>query len=791
MKRLICCLMMLMLALPYYPAGGEEKKSTTVMVYMCGSNLESQYGLATRDIAEMMGSGLDRFSTNVVIMTGGASSWASPSLPSDQVGIHQIRGNSLYTLWQGEQRSMGEGETLALLLNTAYEKFHTDQYVLILWNHGGGPIQGVCWDENFDKDSLQIPELIAGIEKSPFKERKLDLIGFDACLMGSVETAWQLSDYAELMIASEETEPGGGWDYSFLGGMEKEEITATGRRIIDLYVDTAHQAQGAHLTLSMIDLSRMDQVIAAMDRYFSGLHERMDDTLFQHLSGLRYNAQGFGRDWRADSSADYDLVDVGSLLDSFRACDAPAAEEMRTALNDAILYHGAIDEGSTGLSLYFPYFNGQAYREWGKAAYEKLNFCPGYLRFIDAFQHRMAGEAGADWRNLIPEVEKEGDGFQISLQLTQAQKEQLVSARLMIFESNFSIGSANAFFDQVYVSGDVNLSDGGLLSAPYRNEGLVFEFHTEDGMIRRSTYVPFTLLDSGEYRLEVMAANLKPDYVREAKDDEPGVSHRMQFILSPSEEDGDQLEISGIQVWDSMTNTFTTRSDDRPENYEYLYLISDLRMITREDDLILPYGKWNTHNEFDQSVYSNHTALTDSQWYFYITRELSEVCYAAFEITDIYNHTFTTEIVPLRPEKDVLIYHAPLQLSDPPLQIDCKLLAAAPHRVRLYVELTNPTDQLYGFQIENIFLNGDAYAMEENGVSGALQLVPPGKMSSAPMQFSLFVTKDEAWNVLHTLESIRFDLALYEGRQEKYLGTVENITLQPHFPLLSLPQYFQ
>ncbi|MCR5235609.1 MAG: hypothetical protein K6E34_00220 [Lachnospiraceae bacterium] len=35
-----------------------------------------------------------------------------------------------------------------------------------------------------------------------------DFIGFDACLMATVETAYMLSPYADYMIASEEFEPG-------------------------------------------------------------------------------------------------------------------------------------------------------------------------------------------------------------------------------------------------------------------------------------------------------------------------------------------------------------------------------------------------------------------------------------------------------------------------------------------------------------------------------------------------------------------------------------------------------
>ena len=41
---------------------------TTVMIYLCGSNLESQFGAATKDLYEILRSGFDEKCTNVVVM---------------------------------------------------------------------------------------------------------------------------------------------------------------------------------------------------------------------------------------------------------------------------------------------------------------------------------------------------------------------------------------------------------------------------------------------------------------------------------------------------------------------------------------------------------------------------------------------------------------------------------------------------------------------------------------------------------------------------------------------------
>ena len=87
--------------------------------------------------------------------------------------------------------------------------------------------------------------------------RELSWIGFDACLMSSVETAAAMKPYAGYMIASQETEPGFGWHYSFLKDIEKDRNGAeTGKRIIDAYFENAPDS-GELMTLSCVDLSVM------------------------------------------------------------------------------------------------------------------------------------------------------------------------------------------------------------------------------------------------------------------------------------------------------------------------------------------------------------------------------------------------------------------------------------------------------------------------------------------------------------------------------------------------------
>ena len=167
MKKWIVLLLALCLLAGGSAAAGEGAPvTTTVMVYMCGSNLESQYGLATVDIFEMMDSGYDSRYTDVVLMLGGSSRWELDAFDSGRSSISQIRGSGLKEIWTGEGMNMGSGETLRMFLDKVYEQYRSDRYVLIFWNHGGGPMGGVCWDENHGGDSLLMTELAEGIRTS-------------------------------------------------------------------------------------------------------------------------------------------------------------------------------------------------------------------------------------------------------------------------------------------------------------------------------------------------------------------------------------------------------------------------------------------------------------------------------------------------------------------------------------------------------------------------------------------------------------------------------------------------
>ena len=186
-----------------------EAETTTFMVYMIGSDLESGNGAATNDMQEMLDANNGE-SLNVVLQTGGTQYWQNDIVDADSLQRWLIQEGDLYLCDEQPQTSMCNPDTLSDFIKWSIENFPADRYMLVLWDHGGGTMGGFGYDENFPQDILTISELARGVEQAGVK---LDLISFDACLMGTLEVAVAFEQTADYLLASEESEPGDGWYY--------------------------------------------------------------------------------------------------------------------------------------------------------------------------------------------------------------------------------------------------------------------------------------------------------------------------------------------------------------------------------------------------------------------------------------------------------------------------------------------------------------------------------------------------------------------------------------------------
>ena len=359
----------------------------TIMIYMIGSDLESQYAAASSDIDEIKSSGINFDDVNVLIYTGGAKKWINSEIPNDKNTIFKMTNSGLVKLEEYERSSMTDPDNLTNFLNYGHDNFKSSKYSLILWDHGGGPIYGYGFDENY-VGSLTLDKLKQGLSNSKFNGKKLEMIGFDACLMSSVEVADALSDYANYMLASQEVEPGFGWDYSFLSNVTSKTSTVDmGMSIVDYYGNYYKGMNGAKgITLSLLDLSKIN----AVESKINDLFKDVDDNLtidYSTVSRTRNSAKSFGK---VSANTSYDLVDLYDLVDKMPSKYATKIDSLQGVLNDFVVYQTTDLESTYGVSIYFPYENKQHINKI-ITLYKGFDFAKEYANFINNFSSKLTG----------------------------------------------------------------------------------------------------------------------------------------------------------------------------------------------------------------------------------------------------------------------------------------------------------------------------------------------------------------------------------------------------------------
>ncbi len=365
-----------------------ENDTWTVFVYLCGSNLESQGAAATKDLNEMLsssGSNKVRF----VIETGGARSWRNNTMNARQLGRYVIQGGRMMDAGAVNAASMGKTETLASFLQWGIKNYPADHMGLILWDHGGGSIAGVCFDERNSNDSLTLRELDTALASTfPLMWEKFDFIGFDACLMSTLETANILASYSDYMYASQESEPGNGWEYkSIVDYLAKNPATDglnLGRTICDSYLASVDRSNKGFVTLSVVDLSQIDQLIQDFYRFSQEMYASgTDQKTFAAMSRGIQKVDSYGCNNRREGYTN--MVDLGGLVDAC-ASVTPSAADVKATLNKVVPYQvrGTYHAAATGLSTYYPLrVNGSQ----ELATFQSVAVNPSYLQYVDRLVH--------------------------------------------------------------------------------------------------------------------------------------------------------------------------------------------------------------------------------------------------------------------------------------------------------------------------------------------------------------------------------------------------------------------
>lgn len=443
-----------------------EKKNYTLMIYMIGSDLEANGGYATRDLDEIVNAGVDYSKSNILVYTGGSKMWHSniTSETNNVLDMSRPENDRVVVSTEGNA-DMGSPGTLQAFLDFSADYFPADHYALIFWDHGGGTVYGYGSDALYRGDSLLLHEMGEALSASAFgKGFSLDWVGFDACLMSTMENAVLWANFTDCLVASEETEPGDGWSYDFLKLLnETDDPTRITAGIVDnyaaYYAEKRTPLNDPDVTLAVLDLREASEVVNALNQLAEKMKDQLetDRKLFPSLSQRHGRVKMFGVRSDEGRGGAFDLLDVKDLADQMADLFPDQSKALQDALKKMVAVSTDQVEGANGVSLYFPGENRDLYRavrgetvsspenetegeegtltgsaQTGKQISEadRANFfCSDtFRRFTERYAERWTASSDADWTVAEPTVGEE----EITLQLTDEQMNNLGEASYTI-----------------------------------------------------------------------------------------------------------------------------------------------------------------------------------------------------------------------------------------------------------------------------------------------------------------------------------------------------------------------
>ena len=360
---------------------GNGEDVVTLMVYMCGTDLESKYGMASSDMEEMRAATFGD-NVNVIIFTGGCSKWKVSGISNSVNQIYQIKNGQIGRIVDDAgSKAMTDPNNLASFIQFCSKNFPANRNELILWDHGGGSVTGYGYDEkNQRSGSMSLSGVNQALKSGGVK---FDFIGFDACLMATAETALMLNEHADYLIASEETEPGIGWYYTNwltkLGSNTSTPTLEIGKVIVDDFVtECAKKCRGQKTTLSVIDLAEFSNTVPKdLTAFAKSVSDKIAKDEYKDISNARYSTREFAESTRIDQ---VDLVNLAENIGT------PEAKALAESLKNSVKYNRTSSNmtNAYGVSIYFPYQRA-SYVDKACSTYSEIGMDAEYSKCIKQF----------------------------------------------------------------------------------------------------------------------------------------------------------------------------------------------------------------------------------------------------------------------------------------------------------------------------------------------------------------------------------------------------------------------
>jgi hypothetical protein len=268
----------------------------------------------------------------------------------------------------GNHVNMSDPKILTDFIVDTMKKFPSDNVLLSLNDHGGG-FTGALADDT-DGDFMSVPQIkqaLSDAEKQTGK--KIDIIGFDACLMAETEVAHGLKDNASILLASEEIEYGMGWSnneilesskgmtdsITMLQEALKKKINVTPEEFARIVVKHSETKQHELPTFSATDLSGINKLTSAVNGLAEAIIQSGEKEEIRTAIKSSEHYGGEGKPYE-------DIYDLHHIADNISKSVKDeklrkAAEEVKKTLSDTVIAYQSDKNqypASRGLSIYAP-----------------------------------------------------------------------------------------------------------------------------------------------------------------------------------------------------------------------------------------------------------------------------------------------------------------------------------------------------------------------------------------------------------------------------------------------------
>jgi hypothetical protein len=328
-----------------------EEKKWTYMVYMDGDNDLGRYCVKELNEMEIVGSTSD---INIVLqidLTEGKD-WTTAkrfyvTKDPDYVDESRIYSTELEDIGEVD---MADPNTLIDFVRWAKEEFPADRYALIMWDHGTG--LGLMEDES-SGNKMTIEQFGYALHRI----EPVDMLGFDACLMQTVEMNAEVKGCCDVAVGSEEVMFSSSWPYKDpLSALAKNPYMTSkdlGREIVEDFIGQFPEDK-RDLTISAVDQNKLEGLIDAVDNFASEMIDGLERSP-EYVSSM-YNARDDVEYYNIRDHIDlYHFAELIALYIDDPEIDSAASKVMSSIDNTVIEEgHGPGHENSHGLSIYLP-----------------------------------------------------------------------------------------------------------------------------------------------------------------------------------------------------------------------------------------------------------------------------------------------------------------------------------------------------------------------------------------------------------------------------------------------------